>query len=149
MGSLAFKDEELRADSFYRFSVKCDRLTNIKITAAARKAGMTVNSFVQRHFEAILDEPAAAPAPVQSEKFDAPSFAKRHGVPIMAANLWLSLSMHARNGLVQRAQKQLAADVGTDLAFPLIKRLVAAGLIEIVSPAAGLKPAVYRLLGEG
>ncbi|TIX23879.1 hypothetical protein [Mesorhizobium sp.] len=102
MASLARRDPEERADSFYRFSVKCDRLTNLKIEAAARKAGMTVNGFVQRHFETILAVPAAHTADAPA-RFDASSFAKRHGVTIQTANLWFSLSTHAHNGLVQRS----------------------------------------------
>ncbi|OBQ68386.1 hypothetical protein EFV37_25190 [Mesorhizobium loti] len=148
MASLALRDPEERADSFYRFSVKCDRLTNLKIASAARKAGMSVNSFVQRHFETILDVAPASLA-AQPTRFDAPSFARRHNVTIQAANLWLSLSTHARNGLVQRSLKDLAADVGVPRVELLIERLVAAGTIEIVAPSSGLRPAIYRVPGEG
>ncbi|OBQ72369.1 hypothetical protein A8145_06040 [Mesorhizobium loti] len=146
MASLARRDPEERADSFYRFSVKCDRLTNLKIEAAARKAGMSVNSFVQRHFETILEAaPVAATVP---ERFDAPAFAKRHGVTIQAANVWFSLSTHARNGLVQRSLKNLASDVGTTHVERLIEQLIGASTIEVVAPSSGLRPAIYRVPGE-
>ncbi|RWC47981.1 MAG: hypothetical protein EOS55_14045 [Mesorhizobium sp.] len=148
-GNLTFRrDPEERADSFYRFSVKCDRLTNLKIEAAARKAGMTVNGFVQRHFETILAVPAAHTADAPA-RFDASSFAKRHGVTIQTANLWFSLSTHAHNGLVQRSLRDLAADLGVHRADHLIDRLIVAGMIEIVAPSAGLRPAIYRVIGEG
>jgi hypothetical protein len=149
MGALTFRrDPEERADSFYRFSVKCDRLTNLKIEAAARKAGMTVTSFVQQHFETILEEPAKPTAELPSN-FDAPTFAKRHDVTIQAANLWFSLSTHARNGLVQRSLKDLGTDIGVPRAEKLIEQLVAADIIEVVAPSSGLRPAIYRVVGEG
>jgi len=147
MASLALRDPNERTESFYRFSVKCDRLTNLKIEAAARKAGLSINSFVQRHFETILDAPLAAD--VGKALFHAPTFAKRHGVSIQAANLWFSLSSHARNGLVQRSLKDLATDVGVSRVEKLIERLIGAGTIEVVAPSAGLRPAIYRIPAEG
>lgn len=50
-----FKEPE---PPFYRFAVRCDRDTNRAIEKAAKRAGMTANQFVQRHFETILEERA-------------------------------------------------------------------------------------------
>lgn len=148
MASLGRRDPEERPDNFFRFSVKCDRLTNIKIAAAAGKAGMTVNSFVQRHFDRILEAPVA-PVEAVPPTFDAAAFSIRHNVTIQAANLWFVLATHARDGVVQRTLRDLAVDLGVHRAEPLVEQLIATGMLVVVRTASGARPALYRVISEG
>ncbi len=50
---LNFADEG-RGDRFYRFSVKCDRAANIKISKLAKAEGLSPGALVQRHFESLI-----------------------------------------------------------------------------------------------
>lgn len=153
-GSLSIRDPQERADSFYRFSVKCDRATNARIEAAARKAGMTVTGFVQRHFEAILDakpNPPMVPA-FDAAAFDAIGFSKRHQITLLAARLWGNLRARADvDGLVRRFQTRLAEDLGCDHASTgrLLAQLVDAGMLEIIRTGKSGSPPTYRVIGEG
>ncbi|MER8540279.1 hypothetical protein NKH17_12570 [Mesorhizobium sp. M1334] len=151
MGGFGFKEAE-RADAVYRYSVRCDRATSTRIEAAARKAGISVTAFVQRHFETILDaRPNATKlASFDAAGFDAVEFSKRHHVTLMAARLWGTLRVHAGdNGHVQRFQTQLAEDIGCDHASTgrLITALLEAGLLETVRRGKQGAPAAYRVIG--
>ncbi|TIM16248.1 MAG: hypothetical protein E5Y67_03380 [Mesorhizobium sp.] len=153
MGGLSFRETE-RADAVYRYSVRCDRATSTKIEAAARKAGISVTAFVQRHFESILDARPNAPklATFDAAAFDAVAFSKCHHVSLMAAKLWCALRIHAdENGKVQRFQTLLAEDIGCDHASTgrLAKTLIDAGLLETVRKGKMGAPATYRVIGEG
>lgn len=154
MGGLSFMKETERADAFYRYSVRCDRATSAKIEAAARKAGVSVTAFVQRHFDGILDARPNAPnlASFDAARFDAVAFSKRHHVSLMAAKLWCALRVHAdENGNVQRFQTLLAQDIACDHASTgrLAKTLIDTGLLETVSKGKMGAPATYRVIGEG
>lgn len=152
MGGFGFKEAE-RADAVYRYSVRCDRATSTKIEAAARKAGISVTAFVQRHFEAILDARPNPPrlATFDAAGFDAVEFSKRHHVTLMAAKLWGTLRAHAgENGHVQRFQTLLAEDIGCDHASTgrLVLALIEAGLLETVRKGKMGTSATYRVIGE-
>ena len=49
--------------AFYRYTVKCDRAFNAAIEKAARKAGVSATTFVQTHFDGILQ--AVPPPPLR------------------------------------------------------------------------------------
>lgn len=152
MGAVAAiaNDESERVDQFYRFSVKCDRRRNTQIEAAARKEGLSVTAFVQRHFETILDGASTAKAP--PPPFDARAFSERHGVSLSAATMWAAYRAKADdNGIVQVGARQMAAKAGLRLADPNrhVAALVQAGLLEMRKPAGGPAPPVYRVVEEG
>ncbi|MER9056458.1 hypothetical protein [Mesorhizobium sp. M0910] len=152
MGGFGFKEAE-RADAVYRYSVRCDRATSARIETAARKAGISVTAFVQRHFESILDaRPIATKlASFDATEFDAAAFSKRHHVTLLAARLWANLRVHAGDdGVVQRFQTLLADDIGCDHASTgrLIAALIETCLLETVRKGKMGAPATYRVIGE-
>lgn len=135
-GNLTFRrDPEERADSFYRFSVKCDRETNLRIEDAARKAGMTVNGFVQRHFETILDEPA------DDTGFSPDAFAREHGISGQAARMWNAMRRRADAvGVVSGSVREFAsaAKVSAGHGSDYFAELADVGLIKTIArPGAG------------
>ncbi|MER9814268.1 hypothetical protein [Mesorhizobium sp. M0129] len=154
MGGPSLTKEAERDDAVYRYSVRCDRATSARIDAAARKAGINVSSFVQRHFESILDARPNAPklASFDAAGFDAVAFSKRHHVTLLAARLWCTLRVHAgEDGQIQRFQTVLAEDIGCDHASTgrLVAALIEAGLLETVRKGKQGAPATYRVIGEG
>ncbi|RWO29607.1 MAG: hypothetical protein EOS10_22455 [Mesorhizobium sp.] len=154
MGAFHRAENIDQAEALYRFSVRCDRAMNARIEAAARKAGISVTAFVQRHFDSILDARPNAPklATFDAAAFDAVAFSKRHHVALMAAKLWCALRVHAdESGKVQRFQTLLAEDIGCDHASTgrLAKTLIDAGLLETVRKGKMGVGATYRVIGEG
>lgn len=75
----------------YRYSVRCDRARAYDIAAAAKRAGMSEEAFVQAHFDRILDpveEPAPAdPAPEGAEKKARTAGSPRAGDSARASDL--------------------------------------------------------------
>ncbi|MBZ9719124.1 hypothetical protein LB519_14845 [Mesorhizobium sp. AD1-1] len=142
MAGLALRDMQERSDSFYRFSVKCDRLMNMKIEAAARKAGVSATTFVQRHFETIVDEPA------DDSGFSADVFARQHGVSVHAARLWNVMRRDADPaGVVSGGLREFAsaARVSAGHGSDYMAELLGAGLVSIVVRPASRNPGSYRL----
>ncbi|WP_164773400.1 hypothetical protein, partial [Mesorhizobium sp. M7A.F.Ca.CA.004.01.1.1] len=142
MASLARRDPEERADSFYRFSVKCDRLTNLKIEAAARKAGVSSTTFVQRHFEAIVDEPP------DDTGFCADAFARQHGVSSQAAKLWNVMRREANAaGVVSGGLREFAsaARISAGHGSDYMAELIDTGLVTTVVRPASRNPGSYRM----
>lgn len=79
----AYGDPE-RDEKHYRYSVKCDRAFSYKLEAAARAAGVSVTTFVQDHFDRILEWSSAGPP----EAFEVGAFARKHAVSRDAARVW-------------------------------------------------------------
>lgn len=129
MSGVALRDEVERADQFYRFSVKCDRAMNARLEAAARAAGVSVTTFVQRHFETILDEPADAAG------FSPDVFARKHGVSSQAARMWNVMRKGVDSvGDVTGALRDFAtaAKIGAGQGGECLSELVMASLVRIV-----------------
>lgn len=143
--------EPERADTYYRFSVKCDRPTNARIEAAARKAGVSATTFVQRHFETIFNVPAGKPK-AQAE-FNPVTFAKANGVTVTSARLWRWLSDEANDaGIVTvkliAMSRALDSLVNESYAAKYRNELIAAGLVEAVSDGYGRNGITYRVWGR-
>ena len=151
MSSLALVagNDRDRTPDLYRFTVRCDRAMNRRIEIAARKAGVSPTSFVQQHFETILD--AATPAKPALLAIDPIDFARRNGVTLLAARLWIALSARADvEGRVTVSRKTMAGWLGC--ASPegggsARKQLVKAGLLAEES-LAGRDGTTYRVKGE-
>lgn len=91
-GVLFVDGERFREEAWYRYSVRCDRGRNAAITKAAAKAGLTVNAFVQRHFDRILEADLAEPAKASDiSQPELQGFAQRHGVTVGHARVWFLL----------------------------------------------------------
>jgi len=147
MGAVAYTDDELgRADQFYRFSVRCDRATNARLVAAARAAGVSVTTFVQRHFEMILDEPA------DDTGFSPDVFAREHGCSPQAARLWKVMGAHAdEQGLVTCRLHEMAgpAKISQGHAGEYLAELAGLDLVKTIKRAASKFPGTYLVMRPG
>lgn len=144
MGAAAFTDYELgRSDQFYRFSVKCDRAMNARLQDAAREAGVSVTTLVQRHFETILDEPA------DDTGFSPDVFARKHGISVQAARLWKALSSAADGqGFATCTLHAIGAvaKVSQGRAGEYLGELVGIQLVRIIKRAASKFPGTYQIM---
>lgn len=154
VGSLSTPEPE---GLYYRFSVKCDRLTNSSIEKAAKKAGMTPTTFVQKHFETIL---TGGPIVVQSGTPDAPEkdprfdFDVAQGLGITVSSLRLLRVMNRAkdgNGNVQMSQLALAEAAGCAPASvaPFQMKLIRRGLIRQVAAPGHRTPAIWHVEAVG
>jgi hypothetical protein len=120
-------------DEVYRYSVKCNRTRSQEIQIAARAAGLSVEAFVQRHFDGILDA-----APTEKPSFDAASFdligfSRRHNLTLSAARIWLALRSRcdgARRASMSREDLCAAAGIGKNHVTRALDALEAERLIE-------------------
>ncbi|WP_353641349.1 hypothetical protein [Mesorhizobium sp. WSM2239] len=156
LGAIAGSHE--RPETFLRYSVKCDRVMASRIETAAKKAGLSVNAFVQQHFDAILD-PKASPqgqgeggaVAFSSKAFNPLEFSRRYRVSVPAARVWAALAGHVdADGLARVSLLQLGRDAGVDGSYPqrLIAALVEAGRVEIVKNPVRGQPGTYRIKWE-
>lgn len=148
------RTEGLPASGFdercFRFSVRCDRDTAHRIERAAKKAGLSPTSFVQRHFETIL-APAEPISAAAAGAFDPIAFAVRHEIPLAQARLYGALAARrSADGYAAASLGDLAEATGADT-FKIVRhnlaRLVHAGLLERADERPGER-GVYRLLGD-
>jgi hypothetical protein len=143
MGGTPFlTGEQERADSYYRYSVNCDRTRNNLIAAAARKAGMSATSFVQAHFDAIFD---GSP---DERGFVAEAFARKHDISAQAARLWRAMRGKAdEHGVVSGAAREFAAPAGISQgqATGYLAELIECSLITMVKRPGGRNPGIYRM----
>ncbi|MER9164372.1 hypothetical protein [Mesorhizobium sp. M0715] len=143
MASLARRDPEERADSFYRFSVKCDRLMNARLQAAARAAGVSTTTFVQRHFETILDEPA------DDTGFCADVFGRAHRISPQAARMWNAMRRGAdAAGIISGGLREFAsaAKVSAGHGGDYLAELVEAELVRTIVRPGGRGGGTYRVV---
>lgn len=127
----------------YRFSVRCDRERNAAIERAAKAAGLSATTFVQQHFDTILDAGIAS-------NNGAPSIG---GQILTAGQRRLHAVLIARSdadGLVVFKPVSIAAELGStpNSVRQQIKALNKAGLTEAVSLATRHRPGVatvYRV----
>lgn len=139
--------EPVREEAVYRYSVKADRITKGRIERAARTAGLSVEAFVQRHFDTILDQPAAPPAPFDMRSFVPAVFADRHGLAMFDAHVWARLRLHAdTSGISRRRIGDIAAELdAADRSVRLaLNRLERAGLARQIT-AAGPGGSAFHL----
>lgn len=143
------QDNAWREPTHFRFSVKCDRVKNAAIERAARAAGMSVNAFVQAHFDRILD----IPTKTAGAAFDAPAFAQRHGVSLSAAALWGLMKAECNaDGLVSRSYVALARTVNQSPSTVQnqMEMLIEAGLVSLVRRGQSLvAPSLFRVAEVG
>ncbi|WP_027037899.1 hypothetical protein [Mesorhizobium ciceri] len=139
---------------WYRFSVKCDRPTNAAIEKAAKSAGMSPTSFVQKHFEGILAAPpvdqSAPPSTTNCTRdFDV---AKSVGITVTVLRLYRAMD-HAKdgNGNVQMSMLSLAdvAGVAPASVKTFQHKLMRRGLIKEVRPASHRTPAIFHVFSIG
>lgn len=143
MASLARRDPEERADSFYRFSVKCDRMMNARLEAAALAAGVSATTFVQRHFETILDEPA------DDTGFCSDTFGRAHRISKQAARMWNAMRLGADSaGVISGGVRDFAAaaKVSTGHGSDYFAELVDAELIRTIVRPGGRGGGTYRVV---
>jgi len=147
MGAASYSDDELgRVDQFYRFSVKCDRVTNARIEKAARAAGISPTTFVQRHFETILDEPA------DSSGFSPDAFAREHNISPQAARVWQAMRRAADDvGVVSGGARDfaMAAKVAPGRGRDFLADLIKSGLVKTLVRAGANRPGTYRVAKVG
>jgi hypothetical protein len=142
--------EAVRDENVYRYSVRCDRAFSQRLEAAAKRAGVSVTTFVQRHFETILEAPAPAAEPFNAASFNALAFARRHGVPAAAAQIWREMRKRVDGkGELRISQTDLMIETGVPQGS-IAKAMLAlkdAGLVEQLSgsSAQGTK---YRVMGQ-
>lgn len=145
--------ERTVAPALYRFTVKCDRDRNAAIERAARKAGLSVNEFVQRHFDGILDvgspaAPGAPAAPARNAAAVRLAACLRNEVTEAMDQVWRAMARLADDdGQLACTQLVIAEEAGRSPASACraVETLVARGLIEIVRESSGPRPAVYRV----
>lgn len=138
-GDLAKPEFEERC---FRFSVRCDRDFNQRIEKAARKAGLSVTTFVQRHFETILDEPA------DDAGFSLQVFARKHGISEQAARLWKAMhSMAGPDGEITGAAREFgkAAKLSQGVTSEHMAELIGAGLVTTLRRPVSNRAGAYRV----
>jgi hypothetical protein len=146
-GNLSLPEFE---EKCFRFTVRCDRDMNRRIELAARKAGLSVTSFVQKHFETILEAPKAAN---RADDFDARTFAVENGISVTGARLWHALRQAAdKHGIATLKLVDMSRALGDNLCDNYAAKprddLIAAGLLEEVGPSRGRDGKSYRVRGE-
>jgi len=138
-----------RTPDLYRFTVRCDRAMNRRIEIAARKAGVSPTSFVQAHFERILD--AAVPAATDVSAIDPVAFARRNGITLLAARLWVALRARAdesgRITVSRRTMAEWSGSAPTDGAGSARRQLLKSGLL-VEEGLAGVNGTTYRVIAE-
>jgi len=91
----------------YRFTVRCDRDTNAAIEKAAKAAGLSPTSFVQRHFDGIV---VAADSPATQEP--TPASVSRRDIE-RARDLGLSVGeMRVLDAIALAADRDGNAEIG-------------------------------------
>jgi hypothetical protein len=141
-GDLARPEFEERC---FRFSVRCDRDANQRIEQAARKAGLSVTAFVQRHFETILDEPA------DPSGFSPQAFARTNDISVQAARLWKALrSMAGPDGEITGAAREFgkAARISQGHASDHMAELVRVGLVTVLRRPVSARAGTYRVVSR-
>lgn len=127
--------DQVRDELWYRYSVRCDRAFSQRLEAAAKRAGVSATTFVQRHFEMILEAPAPA-EPFNAASFNALAFARRHAVPAAAAQIWREMRKRADgDGCLRISQTDLVIETGVPPGS-IAKAMLAlkdAGLVEQLS----------------
>lgn len=157
MNADAFWKNGSRESGLFRFTVKCDRAMNARIEKAAKAAGMTPTSFVQKHFEAILSAPRQQidqPPPIVPVADARRDFDVAQSVGITVTTLRLYRAMdHAKdgNGNVQISQLALAEKAGVASASvkAFQQKLVRQGLIKQTVPPGHRTPAVWHVFSIG
>lgn len=136
-----------REAAFFRFTVRCDRDLNTRIERAAKKAGVSPTTFVQRHFDRILERDRKT---FDATNFDILGFSKRHHVGVGAARLYALLRSEAdAQGSFKKSLLQIADhfQMSTSLAGQYRTALVEIGLVKRVrSDKNG--PEAWRVLEE-
>lgn len=142
--------------AFYRYTVRCDRAFNAAIEKAAKKAGLSATSFVQRHFDTILG--AVPPEPERAERnFEEPNRVRKpkraEGAALTPAQEKVLAALVARaddRGHVSIGMELLARDAGTTpgSARTLIARLKELRLVTTIRRGGWQNPAVYRIRVE-
>lgn len=145
--------DPVQAEQFYRYSVKCDRAFAARLEEAARRAGVSVNAFVQLHFERILEEPARSdlPAARPLPLAELQALARRNRISLSAAKLfvWMRGAADANGQLrVAHAEAVRLADISSNAPGELFSDLREAVLIETVERATSARSGLYQVLGE-
>lgn len=149
--------EPVAAAKWFRFTVKCDRAFNRRIEAAAKKAGLSPDQFVQAHFETIFDRDADAETQAARARdlagADPLSFSRKHGITLMAARAFLHLAAGAdEDGVARTTLLALAQAVGaheSTTGLRLRDELLGAGLIADVQRNYGTGGSTYRIRRAG
>lgn len=142
------------AGIWYRFSVKCDRLTNAAIEKAAKAADMSPTSFVQSHFETILSgEPVRAPAirPAGNARADV-DMAKSLGITLTALRLYRAMDERAdrsRNLAITNSGLAEAAGTARPRVPGLVASLKARNLVRVIERTSTHRPTRYHVYSIG
>lgn len=142
-------------EDVYRYSVKCNRERSRQIMRAAAVAGLSVEAFVQRHFETILDGSAAPavvadPAPPMFDRNDH-ELADRLGITAGMAKLLRAMKSHAdEDGVCSPGRGTLARQIGmTDASVnTFLSKLHTGGHIARLSGGGFRGAAVYRIVAK-
>jgi hypothetical protein len=139
----------------YRFTVRCDRERNHAIEAAARSAGVSATTFVQQHFETILDAMAAAMAQTDKEvrsievsPFDA-QLATLNGITAGELRVWRAVkAVEDDHGRAEIGVGAIAKFTGlTDGSVRvLLSRLVRGGHLARISGGGWRRTTIYRVV---
>ncbi|MER8786859.1 hypothetical protein NKH71_03160 [Mesorhizobium sp. M0983] len=145
------------AGLYYRFSVKCGREMNAAIEKAAKAAGMSSSSFVQKHFDDILStarQPIDSPPPLVPAADGRRDFdvAQSLGITVTTLRLYRAMD-HAKdgNGNVQMSQLALAEAAGVAPASvkTFQQKLAQHRLVKQVAPPGHRIPAIWHVYSIG
>ncbi|WP_054308937.1 hypothetical protein [Mesorhizobium sp. 1M-11] len=135
----------------YRYSVKCDRETNLAIERAARVAGISSNEFVQSHFEGILEVTLT----VQPEPDNtAAELALARSVGITVTQLRVHTAMKAQASPRGTFSGGVTAiHQATNIPVPTIRvmlhKLIKIGLVRRLKSAVGGAVSSYHVVSLG
>lgn len=141
--------ERQRAPTYFRYTVRADRDRARAIEAAARKAGLSVEAFVQRHFDGIVAPRNGAAA----RSFDPASFAVKHGLPrITALVLGEVVARADENGVAQLRVGDIVAAlaISPGTAQRALDALLERGMLDHVDAAGRIGPQAprFRIFGD-
>lgn len=138
----------------YRYTVKCDRERSQAIEKAARAAGLSATSFVQRHFESILDDCRQAEAETAREEWriqsgaDERAIASMNGMTPGQLAVWRAVKSaddgHGRGEIGVGAIAKLTGLTAGSVRV-ILSRLVAAGHLTRISGGGWRRTTVYRI----
>jgi hypothetical protein len=140
-----------REETYVRFAVKCAMPRSVRLKQAAFAAGVSVETFVQRHFDTLLsvaDAPALAP-----KLADLITPSRIQSLAIAAclspatARLALALAAHAVDGCVMMTRKEMANAAEMDLGGVerSLPALIDARLVVRIAPGTGISATRYLI----
>lgn len=133
--------------NFYRYVVKCDRIFNARVERAAKAAGQTATTFVQKHFDRILGDDEAAPKD-KADRDSAPRKPVRVAASSRASILAALKTAGDEDGTIAMSFRELSTlcNVSYETVRAGLNELVHDGIITSVRASGRGNIGIYRFV---